>query len=80
MSDPHEDMNRQIDIEQQRARMQRIIRDCQCGVLVALSEDGELVSAYMNLNPIERRGLGEILRDMGPKFSPAYEGEDDGED
>jgi len=76
VTDPNE---RQIDIEMQRIYMQRILRDCQASVLIAVDREGGLVSAYMNLSPIERRGMIELLHDSVPRFFAA-EDEDNGDE
>ena len=69
-----------MDIEEQRAYMQDILRNCKASIIIALDGEGELTSAYMNLNPIERRGLIELMRDTAPRFFPVEDFEDDDED
>lgn len=67
--------DRAIDIEMQRSYMQQILRDCRASIIIAVDPDGEMVSAFMNLNSIERRGLIELLHDTAPTFV-SYEEED----
>jgi hypothetical protein len=67
-----------IDIEMQRSYMQQIIRDCNSSIIIAIDTKGEMVSAFMNLNPIERRGMIELLGDTAPSFfAIEEEGDDD---
>ena len=73
------DADRQIDIEQQRARIQMIVRDCDSGIFVGFDSDGELTLAYMNMSPIEWRGLIDLLNDTKPRFFQ-YLDEDDDDD
>lgn len=72
-------MDRQINIEEQRARMQDILRNCNASIIIALDGDNHLVTAYMNLNPIERRGLIELLGDTAPGFVAMLDDDDDDE-
>lgn len=74
------DADRQIDIEQQRAVMQRLLRDCESGIFVGFDSDGDLSLAFMNLSPIERRGLVDLLTDTKPRFFPIQGMEDDDDD
>lgn len=69
--------SRAIDIEQQRAYLQQILRGSKQALIIAVDENGELVSGYMNMNPIERRGIIELLGDTAPTFLPFFEDGDD---
>lgn len=76
---PKDPNDRAIDIELQRSYMQQILRGCRASIIIAVDEKGEMVSAFMNLNSIERRGLIELLGDTAPSFI-AYEEEGDPDD
>lgn len=65
-----DDLERQIDIEQQRARMQDMLRNSEAALMIALDKEGNLYTAYVNLNWIERRGMIELLHDTAPRFEP----------
>jgi hypothetical protein len=69
-----------IMIEEQRAYMQQILRGCKASIIIAVNEDSELVSAYMNLTSMERRGMIELLHDTAPRFFPVGEMDEDDAD
>lgn len=63
-------MDRQIELEQQRARMQDLLRNAEAALMISLNKEGELITSYINLNWIERRGMIELLHDSAPRFEP----------
>jgi len=72
-----DDADRLIDIEEQRARMQDTLRNCSCAIMIALNGKGELMVSYMNMDPVQRRGLIELLTDTKPRFWPVDEDDDE---
>ncbi|MCP4897738.1 MAG: hypothetical protein GY906_12265 [bacterium] len=72
-----DEQGREIDKEQQRAEMLGMLRHAHCALLIVVSDDGQLRSAYLNLNPIERRGILELLHDTAPRFDAVDEEPDD---
>ena len=64
-----------IDIEQQRAYMQRLLRDANMALMVSIDQEGQLMTSYMNMNNIERRGLIDLLQDTKP--APMWTVDDD---
>ena len=65
-----------INIEEQRAYLQQLLRGSHCALLIVIDESGELVTGYMNLNPIERRGMIDTLMDTKPRFFRVIDDED----
>lgn len=70
-------MERVIAIEEQRARMQDMLRHSKMAVIVGVTEDGSLCAYYMNCNPVEVLGLSKALYDMAPHIANPFE---DGEE
>lgn len=60
----------QIEKEMQRSEMLELLRSCHSAVIIAVDPEEGLVHAYMNLSPIERRGMAELMRDTAPRFYP----------
>lgn len=57
MSDP---MDRQINIEEQRARMQTLLRHCESGLLIT-TQEGTVRTAFVNASDLELLGLVKVL-------------------
>lgn len=71
-----DEMDRQIAIEQQRARMQNLLRDANMALIVAVDANGQLCTYYMNCNPVEVLGLARALDSMALNLAEMGDDED----
>ena len=62
-----DDLDR-IDTEEQRARALNALRHARKAVVVTIDDDGEPSVAYINVTPIEHRGLAALISDTAPKW------------
>lgn len=71
--EPMDSMDSQIEKEMQRSEMLELLREANSAVIICVHPVDGLVHAFMNLNPVERRGMAELMRDTAPKFYPAHD-------
>lgn len=60
--------DRQFRIEEQRARLQNLLRGSGMALMIVVDEDGSLVTGFMNCNQIEVVGLAKVLNDLAPNI------------
>jgi len=72
-------MDAQINMEIQRSEMQELLRRCRSSLMIAMVPGEGLVHAYMNISPVEHRGMAELIRDTAPRFYPVQTDEDGNE-
>lgn len=57
------DMDRQIDLEQQRANMGSVLREASKALIIAVGPDGNVLAAQLGCSPIEVLGLAKAISD-----------------
>jgi hypothetical protein len=55
--------------EEQRARMIGAIREAKIALLIGVNTEGNLVTMYMNANPIELRGLASLIKEQAERMA-----------
>lgn len=59
-------MDRLVSIEEQRARMATILRECASALMVSIDGNGLLIYSYMNCNAVDLLGMSRALSEAAP--------------